>query len=136
MRRQPLAAAGFSLIELLVVLAILGLLIGLVAPPVIKYLGRAKTDVARGDIRNLESALDLFRLDLGRCPTQQEGLQALVEKPVGLDRCQGPYLKQKNVLDPGATRTTTAFRASTESSISTVLVPTMRRAAPAKTRIS
>jgi general secretion pathway protein G len=100
-RRQPGPQAGFSLIELLVVLAILGLLIGLVAPPVIRYLGRAKTDVAKVDIHNLESALDLYRLDLGRYPTQNEGLKALVEKPPGLDRWQGPYLKQKAVpADP------------------------------------
>jgi general secretion pathway protein G len=100
-RRQTAAQAGFSLIELLVVLAILGLLIGIVAPPVIRYLGRAKTDVAKVDIHNLESALDLYRLDLGRYPTQAEGLAALTDKPPGLERWQGPYLKQKTVpTDP------------------------------------
>jgi general secretion pathway protein G len=100
-RRRPAASAGFTLVELLVVLAILGLLIGLVAPPIIKYFGRAKTDVAKIDIRNIESSLDLFRLDVGRYPTQQEGLAALVEKPGGLDRWQGPYIKQKTTpTDP------------------------------------
>jgi len=69
-RRQTSAETGFSLIELLVVLAILGLLIGLVAPPVLHYLGRAKTDVAKVDIHNLESSLELYRLDFGRYPTQ------------------------------------------------------------------
>lgn len=91
-RRHP--AAGFTLLELLVVLAILGLLIGLVAPQVMKYLGRAKTDAARVDIHNIEQALDLYRLDVGRYPTQQEGLDALVAKPPGVDNWQGPYIKQ------------------------------------------
>ncbi len=100
-RRPTTAEAGFSLIELLVVLAILGLLIGLVAPPVIRYFGRAKTDIARVQIHDLETALDLYRLDLGRYPTMAEGLPALVDKPAGVERWQGPYLKQKAVpTDP------------------------------------
>jgi general secretion pathway protein G len=100
-RRRREAAAGFTLLELLVVLAILGLLIGLVAPQVIKYFGRAKTDVARVDIHNFEQALDLFRLDVGRYPTQEEGLDALAAKPAGLDSWQGPYIKQSKVpADP------------------------------------
>lgn len=99
--RHSRAEDGFSLIELLVVLAILGLLIGLVAPPIIHYFGRAKTDVARVQIHEIESALDLYRLDLGRYPTQSEGLGALVGKPAGLERWQGPYLKQATMpLDP------------------------------------
>ena len=73
--------AGFTLVELLVVLAILGLIVALVTPQVLKYLGRAKTDTARIEIQNIGNALDLFRLDLGRYPTQQEGLEALIEQP-------------------------------------------------------
>jgi len=92
---------GFTLIEMLVVLAILGLLIGLVAPQVMKYLGRARSDAARVQIRNLAGALDLFRLDIHRYPTQQEGLQALVDMPVGMANWGGPYLQQKKVpVDP------------------------------------
>ena len=82
-------------------LAILGLLVGLVTPQVMKYLSRARTDAARLDIQNIAAGLDLFRLDLARYPTQEEGLAALVQKPPGLDRWQGPYLKQRNVpTDP------------------------------------
>jgi general secretion pathway protein G len=87
--------AGFTLVELLVVLAILGLLMGLVMPPIIHHFERAKAQVAHLEIENLESALDLFRLDVGRYPSQREGLVALVEKPASLDRWQGPYLKQR-----------------------------------------
>src|ERR1700733_6552650 len=82
--RKRYGACGFTLIELLVVLAILGLLIGLVAPRVLGYLGRGRTEAARIEIRTLGSALDLFRLDLARFPTQQEGLQALISQPPGL----------------------------------------------------
>lgn len=89
--------AGFTLVELLVVLAILGLLMGLVMPPIIHHFERAKAQVAHLEIENLESALDLFRLDVGRYPSQREGLVALVEKPAGLDRWQGPYLKQRSL---------------------------------------
>jgi general secretion pathway protein G len=88
---------GFTLIELLVVLAILGLLIGLVAPQVMKYLGRARSDAARVQIQNIAGALDLYRLDMRRYPSQQEGLQALVETPTGTSGWNGPYLQQKKV---------------------------------------
>jgi general secretion pathway protein G len=100
-RRRRERELGFTLIELLVVLAILGLLIGLVAPQVMKYLGRARSDAARVQIQNIAGALDLFRLDMRRYPNQQEGLQALVEMPSGSGGWNGPYLQQKRVpLDP------------------------------------
>ena len=102
--RAPMdGASGFTLLELLVVLAILGLMVGFIAPQVVKYLGRAKTDTAKVDLHNIEEALDLFRLDVGRYPSQQEGLEAIVAKPGGLDKWQGPYIKQKKVpADPWA----------------------------------
>jgi general secretion pathway protein G len=95
--RDQKGQSGFTLIELLVVLAILGMIVAFVTPQVLKYLGRAKTDSARIQIENISGALDLYRLDVGRYPTQTEGLQALVEHPVGLNAWNGPYLKQKAV---------------------------------------
>jgi general secretion pathway protein G len=93
--------AGFTLVELLVVLAILALIVALVSPQVLKYLGRAKVDAAKIEIQNIGAALDLYRLDLSRYPLQQEGLQALVQAPPGADRWAGPYIKQKNApADP------------------------------------
>ena len=92
---------GFTLIELLVVLAILGLIVALVTPQVLKYLGRAKTDTARIEIQNIGNALDLFRLDMSRYPSQPEGLEALIEAPPGAAQWNGPYLKQRKLpLDP------------------------------------
>lgn len=98
---RPAKAAGFTLLELLVVLAILGLLAAIAAPQVLKHLGAAKSDAARIQIQNLASTLDLYRLETGRYPSEREGLLALVERPVGDPRWDGPYLKRKDALkDP------------------------------------
>ncbi|MBM3505301.1 MAG: type II secretion system protein GspG [Alphaproteobacteria bacterium] len=92
---------GFTLVELLVVIVILGLLIGIVAPRAIDFLSRAKADVARIQIENLATALEWFRVDNGRYPTTEEGLDVLIKRPVGLTRWRGPYLKGDKVpLDP------------------------------------
>ena len=100
-RRYP--AAGFTLVELLVVLAILGLLVGIAVPQLFKYFSRAKEDAARVQIQTIASGLDLFLLDLGRYPSDQEGLKALVEPPPNLDRWSGPYVSDPSVLnDPWA----------------------------------
>ena len=88
---------GFTLVELLVVLAILGLLVGLVGPRVMKTLGTSKTKTARIQIEELSGALDIYRLELGRYPTTSEGLQALVEKPGDMENWSGPYLKKSYV---------------------------------------
>lgn len=94
-------AAGFTLLELLVVLAILGLLAAIAAPQVLKHLGGAKSDAARIQIQNLAATLDLYRLDTGRYPTEREGLVSLVERPAGDPVWDGPYLKRKDALtDP------------------------------------
>lgn len=92
---------GFTLIELLVVLAILGLLAAIAVPQVLKYLGRAKEDVVNVQVQALATSLDLFDLDIGRYPTDQEGLNALVQKPAGIDRWNGPYVtKATSLIDP------------------------------------
>ena len=88
---------GFTLIELLVVLVILGLLAGLVGPQVMKYLGGANTKTAKLQIEDFSTALDAFRLDMGRYPTTNEGLQALIAQPGGATRWNGPYLR-KNII--------------------------------------
>ena len=99
--RGRAAAAGFTLIELLVVLVILGLLAAFVAPQVLKYLSKAKTDVAKAQVVNIASILDLYKLEVGRYPDQQEGLDALLEQPPDAPRWNGPYVKKADALtDP------------------------------------
>lgn len=88
---------GFTLIELLVVLVILGLLMSVVGPRVMKYVGGAKTDTARMQIEELAGALDMYHLEVGRYPTQDMGLQALVQQPTGVARWNGPYLRKSNI---------------------------------------
>ncbi|MFM9851988.1 MAG: type II secretion system major pseudopilin GspG [Sphingomonadaceae bacterium] len=97
--------AGFTLLELLVVLAILGLLAAIVGPQVIKYLGSSKTQTASVQVKNVAAALELFRLDAGRYPTTQEGLDALIKPPPSVPVWNGPYLPQASALtDPWQNR--------------------------------
>jgi len=92
---------GLTLVELLVVLGIIALLAALVAPQVIRYLGDARSSTARVQIKNVESALELYYLDTGTYPTKEQGLQALVEAPAGLKSWNGPYLKKDaGITDP------------------------------------
>lgn len=88
---------GFSLIELLVVLVILGLLAGLVGPRVMKYVGDSKSKTARLQIEDLGAALDLYNLETGSYPSTEEGLPALVEQPADVEAWNGPYLKKKKI---------------------------------------
>ncbi|QGM96077.1 type II secretion system major pseudopilin GspG [Methylocystis parvus] len=85
--------AGFTLVEMLVVLAIIGSIVGLVGPRVLNYLSESKVKTAQIQMENLASALDLFYLDAGRYPSSEEGLAALVQRPAGVSSWSGPYLK-------------------------------------------
>lgn len=101
--KRPAAYArqtGFTLMELLVVLAILGLLMSLVGPQVLNQLGGAKTKTAGIQIKDLEQTLEMYKLDVGRFPSTEEGLQALVDKPGSAVGWNGPYLKSDVPLDP------------------------------------
>jgi general secretion pathway protein G len=91
---------GFTLLELLVVMVIIGLLVGYVAPLYFKQVGKSEVKVARAQIESFGKALDQYRLDAGRYPTTEHGLQALVTKPADEVRWDGPYLQKAIPLDP------------------------------------
>ncbi len=91
---------GFTLMELLVVLAILTLLVSLVGPQVLKQLGGARSKTAAIQIKDLEQALEMYKLDVGRFPSTSEGLDALVSKPPSASGWNGPYLKSDVPVDP------------------------------------
>lgn len=95
-RRNP----GFTLLELLVVVAIIGLLVSYVAPRYFGQIGKSETATARAQIDALEKALDQYRLDTGRYPSGEAGLAALVQRPQNEPKWNGPYLRKAVPLDP------------------------------------
>jgi general secretion pathway protein G len=97
LRRRP---KGFTLLELLVVMVIIGLLVGYVAPLYFKQVGKSEVKVARAQIESFGKALDQYRLDTGHYPTTEQGLAALVTKPADEARWDGPYLKKGVPSDP------------------------------------
>ncbi|QID16195.1 type II secretion system major pseudopilin GspG [Nitrogeniibacter mangrovi] len=98
--RASLRQSGFTLLELLVVMVIIGLLAGYVGPRFFAQIGKSQVKTARAQIDGLEKALDQFRLDVGRYPLTEEGLAALDAAPAGVSKWQGPYLRKAVPLDP------------------------------------
>ncbi len=100
-RSWPLGrSAGFTLLELLVVIVIIGLLAGLVAPRYFDQVSKSNTKIARAQIDSLEKALDQYRLDVGSYPTTDFGLAVLNTRPQNLEKWAGPYLKKAVPMDP------------------------------------
>ena len=97
---RPVGRSGFTLLELLVVMVIIGLLAGLIGPRFFSQIGKSEVQIARAQIDAIEKALDQYRIDTGRYPNAQQGLAALQVKPDDEPRWAGPYLKKEAPLDP------------------------------------
>ncbi len=91
--------AGFTLLELLIVIAIIGLLASIVAPKLIGRIGKSKSIIAKAQIESFSTALETYRLDTGEYPSEEQGLKALIERPNDVLGWHGPYLKKKIIPD-------------------------------------
>lgn len=98
--RERARERGFTLIEIMIAVIIIGLLAGLVGPRLFSMLTQAKQKTAKAQIELFGTALDAFRLDVGRYPSTEEGLRALRERPSGVDTWRGPYLPKEIPPDP------------------------------------
>jgi general secretion pathway protein G len=103
-RPKQIQGRGFTLLELLVVIVIIGMLAGLVAPRYFDQVSKSNTKIAKAQIDSLEKALDQYRLDVGAYPTTEMGLAALNTRPQNLERWAGPYLKKAVPPDPWGAR--------------------------------
>ncbi len=92
--------AGITLLEVLVVLAIIAMVTTVAAPRILDNFGRAKAQTATVQMANIKGALQIFYLDVGRFPTEAEGLQALIAAPSGIQSWSGPYIDAEAILDP------------------------------------
>ncbi len=98
--QRKYCARGFTLLELLVVMVIIGLLAGYVAPKYMAQVGKSEVKVAKAQIDSFEKSLDQYRLEVGHYPSQQQGLEALVSRPADEPKWNGPYLRKAVPLDP------------------------------------
>lgn len=99
-KRVILSISGFTLLELLVVMVIIGLLVSYVGPKYFSQIGKSEVKTAKAQIDALEKALDTYRLDTGHYPSTEQGLAALFTKPASESKWQGPYLKKAVPPDP------------------------------------
>jgi len=100
--KRAASDAGVTLLEVMVVLAIIGLIATLAAPRIIDSFGRAKSQTARVQLENVKAGLQLFYIDVGRYPSEAEHLSALLVKPAGVETWSGPYVDEESLTDPWA----------------------------------